>query len=94
MWETVRLAQLVHVRAALQVRAFLLDGTQGVILHREIWHALSRFTLSRGAHADFYFLTDIETQLEIEAGSAVTNTNAYQELSAFNPATFALSRFF
>eukprot|EP01043_Picozoa_sp_COSAG02_P093001 COSAG02_NODE_29555_length_567_cov_0.741453_1_plen_45_part_10 len=45
------------MRAVLQVRAFLLDGTQGVILHREIWHALSRFTLSRGAHAYFYFLT-------------------------------------
>ena len=70
-------------RALLQVRAFLLDGTQGVILHREIWHALSRFTLTRGAHADFYFLTDIKTQLEIEAGSAETKTNAYQELSAF-----------
>ena len=81
LWSAVRLSQLVH--AALQVRAFLLDGTQGVILHREVWHALSRFTLSRGAHADFYFLTDIETQLEIEAGSAATKTNAYQELSAF-----------
>lgn len=63
------------------MRAFLLDGTQGVILHREVWHALSRFTVTRGAHADFYFLTDIETQLEIEAGSAASTKNAYQELS-------------
>ena len=80
---TVNLSPLMQLTLCLhpQVRAFLLDGTQGVILHREIWHALSRFTLTRGAHADFYFLTDIETQLEIEAGSAASKTNAYQELS-------------
>ena len=28
--------------------------------------ALSRFTIERGAHADFYFLTDIETQCALQ----------------------------
>lgn len=48
------------------MRAFLLDGTQGIILEAGVWHALSRFTVRRGAEPAFMLLTDQDTQLEIE----------------------------
>ena len=50
------------------VRAFLLAGEAGVILHRGTWHALQRFPLEP-PHVDVAFLTDAATQSEIEASA-------------------------
>lgn len=46
-------------------RAFLLDGTQGLMLWRGTWHALDCFTLGR-EHSDFAFISEVETEDEIE----------------------------
>lgn len=54
------------IPAAETVRAFLLDGSAGVVLHRGTWHALARFPV-RPPHVDMAFLTERETQADIEA---------------------------
>jgi ureidoglycolate hydrolase len=61
------------IPAAESVRAFLMDGGAGVVLHRGTWHALSRFPV-RPPHVDVAFLTDRATQADIEAsGKAGTS---------------------
>ncbi len=57
------------VPAATAVRAFLLTGEAGVILHRGTWHALQRFPLAP-PHIDIAFLTEAATQTDIEASAA------------------------
>ncbi len=47
------------------VRAFHLDGTRGVMLRKGTWHALDRFPVFP-PHADFAFITGLETQRELE----------------------------
>ncbi len=51
------------------LRAFHLDGSDGVMLHKGAWHALDCFPLT-GDHADFLFLSDEATETEIEAWGA------------------------
>jgi ureidoglycolate lyase len=48
------------------VRAFLLDGTVGYVLHTGTWHSLDRFPLFR-VPADIVIITDRATQQELEA---------------------------
>jgi ureidoglycolate lyase len=43
------------------IRAFLLDGSKGYVLHRGTWHSLDRFPV-RPPDTRFVMLTDHETQ--------------------------------
>ena len=47
------------------VRAFYVGGTQGILLWKGTWHALTRFP-ARPPHADFALITGLETQHELE----------------------------
>ena len=47
------------------VRAFYLDGTQGLMLWRGTWHALDCFPITQ-PYADFGFISEVETEDEIE----------------------------
>jgi len=47
------------------LRAFHINGTHGLMLHRGTWHALDCFPLTV-PHADFAFVTEVETENEIE----------------------------
>ena len=47
------------------VRAFYVDGSQGVLLWKGTWHALTRFPV-RPPHADIVMITGLDTQLELE----------------------------
>lgn len=47
------------------LRAFHLDGSVGLMLWRGTWHALDCFPL-RPPYADFAFITEVETEDEIE----------------------------
>jgi ureidoglycolate lyase len=51
------------------VRAFLLDGSKGYVLHRGTWHSLDRFPL-RPPDTRFVMLTDHETQGDLTAAYA------------------------
>lgn len=53
-----------------EVRAFLLDGTQGYILHRNTWHSLDRFPLSP-PHGDWVILTDWETTQDLQTSAGL-----------------------
>lgn len=46
------------------IRAFLLDGTFGLIIKRGVWHTLDRFPAT-DEPMDTLFLTELETQREI-----------------------------
>jgi ureidoglycolate hydrolase len=48
------------------VRAFYMDGTQGVMFRKGVWHGLDCFPVHH-AHVDFLFLSDAATEDEIEA---------------------------
>ncbi|HTO48099.1 MAG TPA: ureidoglycolate lyase [Burkholderiales bacterium] len=48
------------------IRAFLLDGSKGYVLHRGTWHSLDRFPL-RAPDARFVMITDHETQDDLTA---------------------------
>ncbi len=48
-----------------QVRAFILDGTKGIMFKKGTWHGLDCYPLTP-PHVDFLFLSDIETEREIE----------------------------
>jgi ureidoglycolate lyase len=48
-----------------QVRAFLIDGTQGYLMKRGTWHSLDRHPLYRRG-CEFVILTDQATQTELE----------------------------
>lgn len=47
------------------MRAFYVDGSRGILLWKGTWHALTRFP-ARPPHADFAFITGLDTQLELE----------------------------
>ena len=51
------------------IRAFLLDGSRGYVLHRGTWHSLDRFPL-RPPDTRFVMLTDRETQDDLTAAYA------------------------
>ncbi len=51
------------------IRAFLLDGSKGYVLHRGTWHSLDRFPL-RPPDTRFVMITDHETQDDLTAASA------------------------
>ena len=52
-----------------EVRAFLLDGTSGILLWRGTWHALDAFAV-RPPYAEFAFISEAETEKEIHGQSA------------------------
>lgn len=52
-----------------QVRAFILDGTKGIMFKKGTWHGLDCYPLTP-PHVDFLFLSDTETEREIEGQSA------------------------
>ena len=47
------------------LRAFFMDGSQGLLAWKGTWHALDTFP-ARPPHATFVILTEKETQMEIE----------------------------
>jgi ureidoglycolate hydrolase len=51
------------------IRAFLLDGSKGYVLHRGTWHSLDRFPL-RPSDTRFVMITDHETQSDLTAAYA------------------------
>jgi len=51
------------------IRAFLLDGSKGYVLHRGTWHSLDRFPL-RPPDTRFVMITDHETQDDLAAAYA------------------------
>ena len=53
-----------------EIRAFLLDGSKGYVLHKGTWHSLDRFPL-RPPDTRFVMLTDHETQEDLTAAYAV-----------------------
>jgi ureidoglycolate hydrolase len=46
------------------LRAFLLDGTRGLLMHEGTWHTLDRYPV-RPPHVDVLFLTARATQVEL-----------------------------
>ena len=48
------------------IRAFLLDGSKGYVLHKGTWHSLDRFPL-RPPDTRFVMITDHETQEDLTA---------------------------
>lgn len=56
------------------VRAFLIDGTAGVMLDPGVWHGLDCFPVGAPS-ADFLFLSDAATEDEIETVIAGTRTH-------------------
>jgi ureidoglycolate hydrolase len=50
---------------AADVRAFLVPGDTGIVLHRGVWHALNRFP-ARPPGVGFALLTSSATQAELE----------------------------
>jgi ureidoglycolate hydrolase len=50
---------------AASVRAFLLDGTVGIMFHAGVWHGLDCFPVSP-PFVDYLFLSDSATEDEIE----------------------------
>ena len=57
------------------IRAFLLDGSRGYVLHRGTWHSLDRFPL-RAPDTRFVMLTDHETQTDLMAAYAASKPAA------------------
>ena len=51
------------------IRAFLLDGSKGYVLHRGTWHSLDRFPL-RPPDTRFVMITDHETQDDLTVAYA------------------------
>lgn len=47
------------------VRAFYLDGSQGIMFRKGVWHGLDCYPAHR-AHVDYLFLSDAATEDEIE----------------------------
>ena len=52
------------------IRAFLLDGSSGVMFHRGTWHALDCYPVG-AAYVDFAFITEAETVSELEGSPAI-----------------------
>lgn len=51
------------------VRGFIVEGSQGLLLRKGTWHSISRFPL-RAPYIDICFITDVETQTELESCKA------------------------
>jgi len=51
------------------IRAFLLDGSCGLIIGRGTWHALDRLPV-RDEALDFFFVTEAETQADMARHAA------------------------
>ena len=51
------------------VRAFIVEGAQGLLLWKGTWHSIARFPLC-APHVDICFITDVETQTELESCKA------------------------
>ena len=51
------------------IRAFYLDGTQGIMLWKGTWHALHRFPL-HPPYVDLGLITEMETQHELQTALA------------------------
>jgi len=51
------------------VRAFLLDGSSGLIFKPGVWHSLDCFPLAP-PYVDYALLSDVATENEIEAGGS------------------------
>jgi ureidoglycolate lyase len=51
------------------IRAFYLDGTQGIMMWKGTWHALHRFPL-HPPYVDLGLITEMETQHELQAALA------------------------
>ena len=72
-----------------EIRAFHLDGTQGIMLWKGTWHALHRFPL-HPPHVDLGLITEMETQHELESalvkGTKPKRTQAidYEQLLNLN----------
>jgi ureidoglycolate lyase len=63
------------VPALDEIRAFLLDGSKGYVLHKGTWHSLDRFPL-RPPDTRFVMLTDHETQGDLIAAYAAGKSAA------------------
>jgi len=50
------------------LRAFLLDGRQGLLMRKGVWHALDRFPTA-SEHVDVAFITSAATQAELLPGA-------------------------
>lgn len=48
------------------LRAFYIEGNQGVLLWKNVWHALTRFPVNAD-YIDMTFITDDHTQKEMES---------------------------
>ena len=57
------------------IRAFLLDGSKGYVLHKGTWHSLDRFPL-RPPDSRFVMITDHETQDDLTAAYAASRPAA------------------
>ena len=72
-----------------EIRAFYLDGTQGIMLWKGTWHALHRFPLHH-PHVDLGLITEMETQHELQSAlnkrTKLKRTQAidYEQLSNVN----------
>ncbi len=51
------------------LRAFLLDGSAGLMFKPGVWHSLDCFPLEP-PHADYALMSDVATETEIEAGGS------------------------
>ena len=51
------------------IHAFLIDGTEGIMFWRGTWHALDTYPV-RPPYTDVAFISEIETQREIEVEGA------------------------
>jgi ureidoglycolate lyase len=60
------------------IRAFLLDGSKGYVLHRGTWHSLDRFPL-RPPDTRFVMITDHETQSDLTAAYAAGKPAAFTQ---------------
>ncbi|MEQ8967518.1 MAG: ureidoglycolate lyase [Azospirillaceae bacterium] len=75
------------VPAPSDLRAFLVPGDTGVLLHRGVWHALNRFP-ARPPSAGFALLTSAATQEELEREKredyrpALTDVHDFAEAAA------------
>lgn len=52
-------------------RAFLLDGSCGLILHKGVWHSLTCFPVGADT-ADFGLISDVATEAEFDSGDIAT----------------------
>lgn len=63
-------------------RAFLLDGSCGLILHKAVWHSLTCFPVGAET-ADFGLISDVATEAEFDSGdiAAARRSQVYDYLA-------------